>query len=127
MRQMSRYIEENYNKPIGMKRLAQKFGFVPSYLSKLFREYKGISPLDYITKLRIERAKVLICESDILLVRDVSRLVGYEDPLYFSKLFRKETGHSPSEYKNAALLARHGGTYSVPAFAPNDGRRPQND
>ena len=98
---IERYLKDNFNKPISTKQLSEMFGFVPSYLSKLYRDHYGLSPKDFVTQLRIERAKKLICEYDQYFVRDVAALVGYDDPLHFSKLFRKATGYSPSEYRRA--------------------------
>ena len=96
---IDKFLRDNFNKPINTKQLGDIFGFVPSYLSKLYREFYGLSPMEYVTQLRIERAKALINESEVFFVRDVARLVGYDDPLYFSKLFRKSTGYSPSDYR----------------------------
>lgn len=98
---IEKYLRNNYNKPISTKQLGETFGLVPSYLSKLYRNHYGLSPKDFVTQLRIERAKTLIRESDEFFVRDVAALVGYDDPLHFSKLFRKATGVSPSEYRHS--------------------------
>lgn len=92
------YIIKNISLPLNNQILSEKFGLVPSYLSKLFREYKGVSPVDYITNLRIERAKNIFTEHPEFLSKDVAALVGYDDPFYFSKIFKKITGVAPSEY-----------------------------
>ena len=96
---IEKYLRDNFNRPISTKQLGETFGLVPSYLSKLYRDHYGLSPKDFLTELRIERAKTLILESEHFFVRDVAALVGYDDPLHFSKLFRKATGYSPSEYR----------------------------
>ena len=98
---IEKYLRDNYDQPISTKQLGETFGLVPSYLSKLYRNHYGLSPKDFVTQLRIQRAKTLIRESDEFFVRDVAALVGYDDPLHFSKLFRKATGYSPSEYRHS--------------------------
>ena len=54
--------------------------------------------MDYLTELRINKAKELLCEADVS-VSDAAELVGYRDLKYFSRLFKKTTGISPSDYK----------------------------
>lgn len=111
------YIRENYIKRINTKMLAQEFGLVPSYLSKLFREYKGITPNHYIQAIRIEKSKEILAEHPSILTKDISSMVGYEDPSYFSKVFKKSTGVYPSEYRNSKLLkAKVDGTKGAESY-----------
>ncbi len=101
--ELARHVEEfltaNFQKPISNEMLSQQFGFVPSYISKLFRRYRGVSPSEYITRYRLNRAKDLMRERPELLVRDVAALAGYNDPYYFSRLFKKEVGVWPSQFQ----------------------------
>jgi len=97
------YLSTHYAEDITTETLSAKFGFVPSYLSKVFRRQTGKSPTEYLTDLRIERAKSLMETRNDLLVRDVALLVGFNDPHYFSKLFRKMTGLLPSQYQDEVL------------------------
>jgi YesN/AraC family two-component response regulator len=99
--QIKQYLTENYTKSISNEMLSVLFGFVPSYISKIFRQHTGVSPSEYITELRIERAKTLLETRRDLLIRDVSLLVGYNDPYYFSKAFKKITGHWPTQYQES--------------------------
>ncbi len=96
--QVDRYIQEHYREDINTQSIARDFGFTPAYLSKLFRDYRKVTPSAYITSLRIDRAKDLLSAPDPLSVKEVAAAVGYEDPLYFSKVFKKETGVSPKNY-----------------------------
>jgi len=96
------YLAEHYPEDISSETLSARFGFVPSYLSKVFRRQTGISPTEYLTGLRMAKAKELLASKPGLLIRDAAMLVGYKDPYYFSKLFKKATGLWPSEYQDAA-------------------------
>lgn len=104
--EIEQFLINNYDKSISQDMLATKFGFGPSYISRIFRKYKDTSPSEYLTRYRMSKAKQLISGRPEMLVRDVAGLVGYSDPYYFSKLFKKETGVWPSEYQKAALRDR---------------------
>lgn len=90
------YIQKNYSQIRTIQDLSDKFNYSPAYLSKLFLEYKNISPTEYIINLRIEKAKELLASSKK--IKEVAQYVGYNDPLYFGKLFKKRTGMSPKQY-----------------------------
>jgi two-component system response regulator YesN len=99
MVRIEEYLIANLAEPVNHQTLSDKFGLVPSYLSKLFSKYKGMSPSKYLVILRVQRAKELMASQPSLLMKDIAGLVGYADALYFSKIFKKETGVWPSEYK----------------------------
>lgn len=92
------FIKKNYNQPINTQTLAEQFGFTPAYLSKIFREFKNMSPTEYIVMLRIEKAKELLLQTPPILIKDISLAVGYEEPQYFSRVFKKSTGLSPRQF-----------------------------
>jgi YesN/AraC family two-component response regulator len=92
------YLIKNYNSSITSTVLSKEFGFVPSYISRLFRQYKGVSPSEYLTHYRIEKAKQIMRESPELLVKEIADQVGFKEAYYFSKTFKKETGLWPSDY-----------------------------
>lgn len=100
LRQIDEYIKKNYASHINTQTLSHRFGFVPSYISKLFRKYKGMSPSEYLTHIRIERAKELIRSGIYVNVGDISSAVGFSDPSYFSRLFRRMTGLLPTDYRD---------------------------
>lgn len=102
MNKIDKFIRANLVNYINTRTLSEQFGLVPSYLSKLFKDYKGISPSDYLLKLRIEKAKELISSQPDFLTKDIAESIGFSDPLYFSKIFKKHTGMTPSEYKSTA-------------------------
>ena len=101
MPRVETYIREHMTEPITAKELAAEFGLVAPYLGRLFKEYIGYTPAQYIQKLRIERAKYLLSADGDILAKDVAEMVGYPDPAYFSKLFKKKVGVWPSEYKSS--------------------------
>jgi two-component system response regulator YesN len=97
--QIEEYLKEHFAEQINHQVLSDKFGLVPSYVSKVFNKYKGISPAKYIVKLRIEKAKELLLEYPERLAKDIADIVGYPDPNYFSRIFKRETGLYPSEFR----------------------------
>ena len=97
--QIDRYIQEHYAEAVNTQSIARRFGFTPAYLSKLFRDYRKVTPAEYVTALRISRAKELLAGPQPPSVKEVAAFVGYDDPLYFSKVFKKETGVSPKNYR----------------------------
>lgn len=92
------YISANFNKRIKINELAEEIGVNRSYLTSCFQKILGCSPQEYLMNLRIEKAKSLFKKGDIQ-INEVSALVGYADPLAFSKAFKSKTGRSPKEYK----------------------------
>ena len=72
----------------------------PYYFSKLFKNKTGVNFIDYLTNIRIEKAKTLLADSDKSM-KEICVTVGYSDPNYFSRIFKKVTGVTPTEYKEA--------------------------
>ena len=66
----------------------------------LFHQRTGFSPLEYLTRLRLNHASQLMAET-ALSIAEIARAVGYEDPLYFSRLFRRKMGVSPTEFRQS--------------------------
>ncbi|HHU36192.1 MAG TPA: helix-turn-helix domain-containing protein [Treponema sp.] len=96
MRALS-FVDENFEKEIQLSNVAENASVSPAYLSRLFSEQLGVSFVEYLTGLRIERAEQLIRENKMN-IKEISFAVGYQDPNYFSKAFRKTVGMSPSMY-----------------------------
>lgn len=96
--QAKEYIEANYMNNITLEELGAYIGFNPSYFSSLFKKETGSSFIEYLSKIRIEKAKDLLRESD-LRIQDICLMVGYSDVKYFSKLFIKHTGLKPKDYR----------------------------
>lgn len=92
------YIEEYYNKDIGLNELADRVGMSTAYLSVLFKSEVGTSYVKYLTNLRIKHAKKLLKEG--YKVNEVSEMVGYNNYRYFCDIFKKCVGKTPNEYKH---------------------------
>ncbi len=93
-----KYIENNYKNDINLNEIADHVAKSPTYLSKLFKETFNLTIIDYITEIRVSAAANLLKNSS-LHIKNISRKVGYHDPNYFSKVFKKITGESPSSYR----------------------------
>lgn len=106
------YIESNFWKPsLSVLDVVDYVKIERSYLFRLFKERNGVSISGYLTAFRIRRACELLISSD-LSVKSIAYSVGYQDPLYFSKVFKKATSYTPSEFKKA-----HSAGNTAPYFA----------
>ncbi|WP_400246153.1 response regulator [Niallia sp. JL1B1071] len=92
------YMDKNYYKTISLEEVAEQIGISSYYLSKLFKERFQVTFIDYLTKTRLEKAKELLLDPNVPL-KEIALNIGYKDPNYFSRVFKKETGMSPSEYR----------------------------
>ncbi|MDF2963232.1 MAG: AraC family transcriptional regulator [Paenibacillus sp.] len=95
--QAIRWLTLQYHQPISIEQMAQSLGYHRTHLSKMFKQHTGMSPMNFLLKIRMERAKLLLLET--LTIEQVASSVGFADPLYFSKQFRKWFGRSPSDYR----------------------------
>ena len=91
------YIEENYMHRLTLASISANVNLSSSYLCRVFKSEVGISITSYLNNLRIRKAATLIKEQDLSL-KEISAMVGIDDQLYFSRLFKKCMGISPSEY-----------------------------
>ncbi|MGL1890972.1 MAG: response regulator [Spirochaetaceae bacterium] len=101
VKEIADFLMLNYDKTISNQTLSDQFGLVPSYISNIFKTSMGLSPLDFILKYRMEKAKSLLINRSDLLTKDVAELVGYSDPLYFSRVFKKYFGENPAKIKKS--------------------------
>ena len=92
------YFHNHYMEDISINEYAQNLGMSVSWFLRSFKEYTGSSPAQYLISLRISAAQSLLETSDHN-VTEIAEMVGYDNPLYFSRLFRKQTGMSPSDFR----------------------------
>ncbi|MGO4546673.1 helix-turn-helix domain-containing protein [Paenibacillus sp. 2TAB23] len=99
MQKAEHYIREHYSEPITVQTIADHVYVSPEWLSTLFKKNVGMTFLDYVTHLRMEKAKLLLQDVSMKIYQ-ISSEVGYRDTVYFSKLFKKNFGCTPREYRN---------------------------
>ncbi|MCP8967763.1 helix-turn-helix domain-containing protein [Ectobacillus ponti] len=92
------WIAQHLHESITIERIAKEVYMNTTYLSEQFKSQTGETVLDYVTRLRLQKAKELLLRSD-LKVYEISQQVGYADTKYFSKLFKKHFGELPSQFK----------------------------
>ncbi|WP_152401612.1 response regulator [Paenibacillus cellulositrophicus] len=96
---VKRWIAEHYSEHAELNTLAAMVYLTPSYLSKLFKQETGLTLTEYITHVRLKNAKRLLRTETNMKVHQIGAEVGYADPAYFNKLFKKVVGVTPNEYK----------------------------
>ena len=101
---MRDYLHAHFGEPLTLSVLANQFGCSRSTLIAAFEKTNGESVMCYLSRLRIDTAKRLLCETE-LSVGEIAARCGYRDQGYFSKAFRHEEGMSPTAYREEA---RHG-------------------
>lgn len=98
------YFQENYMKKISVEEIARSSYLSTTYITKIYKEVTGDTPINYLINLRMEKAMEILQEGHFS-IQDVAKKVGYDDPYYFSKLFKKRFGLSPSSYKRGGHSA----------------------
>lgn len=93
------YIDRNYKKDISAKDVAGILGYSDVYFSKVFKQLFDDNFINYLTKIRIDRAKLLLKDVSFN-IKEVGKSVGYADSNYFTKVFKRSIGMSPSEYRS---------------------------
>lgn len=103
MEEVLQFIHEHYREAISLQNLAVKFFISDSYLSRIFKQHTGKNFIEYVTEYRVTKAKELLTHTS-LKPSEVSHAVGYSDQRYFSQLFRKHTGRTPTSFKKDVSL-----------------------
>ena len=94
------YLKTNYAKDISLDDVSRIVNISPYYFSKLFKEDTGENFIEYLTAIRINKAKELLDSSEYSM-KEICAMVGYSDPNYFSRAFKKNVGVTPTEYKES--------------------------
>lgn len=112
-RRIKQYIDQHYMENISLQSMGDKLHMSPYYLSHVFKQMSGYSPMQYLLRRRIGEAQTLLITTDYPLTR-IAELVGYDTQSYFNLQFTKNVGMSPKKYRQ---------TYIVPAHAEEKPRR----
>lgn len=94
------YFDNNYMNNVSLDDMSRNMYLSSVYISKVFKEKTGESPINYLINLRLEKAKDLLISTESP-IKSIAQAVGYSDAYYFSKLFKKYYGHSPYKYRLA--------------------------
>lgn len=97
------YLNENFDKKISLEQIAHNMYLSPVYISKIFKEETGESPINYLIKIRLEKAQDILIKEKNSSIKAVANKVGYDDAYHFSKLFKKYYGVSPLHYRKRKL------------------------
>jgi two-component system response regulator YesN len=97
------YISNNYNDDLSIKRVASQVHLSHTYFSRLFKKELGVSFVEYVTNVRVKRAKWLLSNTNDS-IESIAEQVGFNTPNYFSSIFKKNVGVSPSEYREQHLI-----------------------
>ncbi|RKP53036.1 AraC family transcriptional regulator [Cohnella endophytica] len=105
IKQAIQYLSLQYAQTISIAQMSSMLGYHRTHLCKLFKQSTGISPMQYLMKIRMTRAEQLLLTTSMT-IEQISSSVGFGDALYFSRKFRKWRGQAPSEYRHTARNPR---------------------
>jgi two-component system, response regulator YesN len=102
MQKIEEYLRSHFQEDINLQDIADRFFLNRDYISRKFKQEFNETITDYLTKIRIEKAKELL-GNPTKKIYEIAYQVGYQNEKYFSKVFKKQTGVTPNEYRNAIL------------------------
>lgn len=97
--EIKRIIRKDYREDLTLDRIAETVFLSPSYASRLFKKVQGCTIMEYLASVRIEEAKRLL-QNPLYLIDEIAANVGYSDASYFTKVFRRAEGLTPTQYRN---------------------------
>ncbi|GGA01259.1 hypothetical protein GCM10008018_54510 [Paenibacillus marchantiophytorum] len=115
--QAVRYMDEHYSEPITADTLAALLNCSSRTMQRMFNKRLALGPIDYLMQIRIDKAKELLCRTNAGL-KNIAEAVGYVDSYYFSRLFKRYTGVSPSTYRESMHQASGDEPENVTVIAP---------
>ena len=95
------YLHQNIAKSLTLEEMSRAFSFTPSYLIRLFKRETNDTPINYLIRIRMDTAKKILLLYPQEDIGSVAARVGYEDPQYFSRVFKQTTGMTPSQYRRS--------------------------
>lgn len=109
VRQVAHQLTKQYAEPISIERLAESLGYNRAYFSKMFKKYNHVTPVTFLLHLRVSKARQLLRERTELTIEQIAYSVGFNDPLYFSKQFKRFYGVSPRAYRKSVEHLKRSG------------------
>ncbi|HHW09005.1 MAG TPA: helix-turn-helix transcriptional regulator [Firmicutes bacterium] len=103
MKEVENYVHSKLDQPLSVEEISTRFHISPKYLSNIFKAEKGESLASWIIDRKINKACHLLVTQEDNSITEIARQVGYHDPRYFSRLFRKKTGLTPTDYRSRHL------------------------
>jgi AraC-like DNA-binding protein len=98
---IANYIVEHYDTTITREAIADAMQVSVDYVSRIFRKETGMTPWQFLNRYRIVQAQKLLLSTDYN-ITEISALVGFNDPAYFVRVFHRESGKSPQQYRKSA-------------------------
>lgn len=95
---IAKFLEQHYQDDLSLQDIAARFYLSREYISRKFKQEFGVNLSDYVTGIRMDKAKLLLLNPH-LRIAEIAASVGFQDEKYFSKVFKKATGLSPAEYR----------------------------
>ena len=102
IKRVREYIEDNYREDIALQDIAGVFGYSDVYFCKLFKQNFDMNFIAYLNEYRMDIAKKLLADP-LINIKDISTKAGYRDANYFTRLFKRKTGMTPSEYRSGVM------------------------
>src|SRR5215469_14238408 len=99
------YMMEHLDRPVQVSTLAAQASVSPSHYFALFKRQTGTAPIDFFIRLRMNHARVLL-DSTCSSVKEIARMMGYDDPFYFSRVFKSVHRIAPAEYRRRNVQGR---------------------
>jgi two-component system response regulator YesN len=96
------YVSEFLNEELSLTKLSELVHLSPTYLSRMYKQTTGQGLLEYVTEVRMNRSKQLLRTTEHK-IQDIAGLVGLDSAAYFTRLFKKETGVTPLEYRESTV------------------------
>jgi YesN/AraC family two-component response regulator len=96
---VAEYMVNHFSEELSLGRLSSSFRVHPSYLTRVFKKFKGKAPLQYLQELRMNEAKRLLRLHPDMGIKEIAGTLGYFDQSYFSRAFKKFTGYTPQGYR----------------------------
>ena len=99
------WVQQHYREPLSLEDAAAHLSISKEYFCRIFKKYTGQTPMQFIVSLRINNAQLLL-ETTEYSINQIASIVGYDNQLYFSRLFHKQKGFSPTQYRNREGAAK---------------------